>query len=925
MKQFLKVGIWSLLLACWATTAFAATITGNVINSSGQTGRIFLRVFFNNGGPGYWGVSIANGVSSYSIRGVPDGSYFVVGYVDRNADGIPNSSEAVGMSGVINITSDAATGSPHILFNAAGTVAPTAATQLGPLVFDNGVLLFWDPPRNDNGQFEVDSYIVEWSTNNFSTILGTSGAFPAGGGMEDGMYLISPMTPGTYQFRVTSVIGAQTVISDVVEATVAAPSGGVTVSGTISLPGAISVPANTPIVLIVEGVGGEQVFLDALPSFANGTAFSVGGVANGYYHLWALVDMNKDNRFSAGDYTTNAIPITVNGTNVTGQTLTVANPKAVAFMEIEHGHSQNEFVSEFYGVSGCVESGSKRPVNIYMNGPAFSGYSTGVDLAWDDGDACYWQWDDTRPQLSDQYSFVVEYADGTPGETLYANPTAVYDSPLPGNVTPTGNITAMPANITWTASAPLPAGWVVDVNIMGWSNGFYWEPNTTPAADATSVAYDGQTLPAGSYYLNVKFCEDWNWNCVSRNEMINVVVGTCLPPSSIAVATADLDGDGNYQVTWGTSGTPGVAYVLEEATNSGFTSNLRTVPGATASPANITGRTYGTTYYYRVKATKTDYADSSWQTTGNGIFIGNPDDIDGDMIPAASDNCPNVNNPSQSDANTNGIGDACDTGDSDSDGLADNLEVQAGTSPSNPDTDGDGLKDGIDTQPLAYQTPLTDNTAFVRQVYLDFLNREPDVAGLQYWAGELTAGRRTKEQVVEQYLLSAEFGEKVAPVARLYFAYFLRIPDYGGLMYWVGEYASGRLTLNDISNFFASSTEFQTAYSSLDNGQFVDLIYTNLFNRAPDPGGRTYWVSELDAGNRTRGEVMTFFSDSSEYKTLMGSEIYVTMTYIGLLRRSPDQGGYDYWVGAMDGGSPGLSLISGFLASQEYQGRFPMP
>ncbi|MCM2264664.1 MAG: DUF4214 domain-containing protein [Desulfuromonadales bacterium] len=292
---------------------------------------------------------------------------------------------------------------------------------------------------------------------------------------------------------------------------------------------------------------------------------------------------------------------------------------------------------------------------------------------------------------------------------------------------------------------------------------------------------------------------------------------------------------------------------------------------------------------------------------------------------SSSDNCPATPNANQADVDGNDIGNACDTTDFDSDGLADYLEVRAGSNVNNADTDGDGLKDGIDTQPIAYQTPLTDNTAFVRQVYLDFLNREPDVAGLNYWVGELDAGRRTPPQVVEAYLLSAEFGETIAPVARLYFAYFLRIPDYAGLMYWVGEYASGNRTLNDISNFFANSTEFQSTYSSLDNGQFVDLIYTNLFNRAPDPGGRAYWVSELDAGNRTRGEVMTFFSDSSEYKTLMSSEVYVTMTYIGLLRRSPDQGGYDYWVGAMDGGSPGLSLISGFLASQEYQGRFPMP
>lgn len=303
-------------------------------------------------------------------------------------------------------------------------------------------------------------------------------------------------------------------------------------------------------------------------------------------------------------------------------------------------------------------------------------------------------------------------------------------------------------------------------------------------------------------------------------------------------------------------------------------------------------------------------------------------DADGDGVPDVADNCPLVANATQADANANGIGDACDGADTDGDGLTDREEWVYGTNPVAADQDLDLQTDGVDSNPFdatvtgATPTPLNDDNEFVKQVYRDFLNREADLGGLAYWVSQLSTGALTRAAVVEQYLLSAEFGEKVAPVARLYFAYFLRIPDYGGLMYWVGEYASGNRTLNDISNFFASSSEFQATYSSLDNGQFVDLIYTNLFNRAPDPGGRAYWVSELDAGNRTRGEVMAFFSDSQEYRELMAHKIYVTMVYIGLLRRAPEQGGFDYWVGRMDQGDSGQVLINLFLASQEYAARF---
>jgi hypothetical protein len=37
-----------------------------------------------------------------------------------------------------------------------------------------------------------------------------------------------------------------------------------------------------------------------------------------------------------------------------------------------------------------------------------------------------------------------------------------------------------------------------------------------------------------------------------------------------------------------------------------------------------------------------------------------PPDMDADGVPDVQDNCPNVPNPDQADANRNGIGDACE-------------------------------------------------------------------------------------------------------------------------------------------------------------------------------------------------------------------------------------------------------------------------
>jgi hypothetical protein len=359
-----------------------------------------------------------------------------------------------------------------------------------------------------------------------------------------------------------------------------------------------------------------------VPSFVNGTAFSVGGIPDGYYHLHALVDMNKDNRPSIGDYWADPVQVTINGANVAGRTLIVRNPNAKAAIETGHDFNDSLSPSESYSVAGRVEGGVKRPVNIYMNGAAFS---EGVDLAWDYSKAEYWQWTGTRPQTSDDYSFVIAYPDNTT-ETLHASPTVIYDTPVPNNVTPAGNFavspiagTYSPLMISWTGNESPPAGWVVEAEISGLDNNFWWGTDALPISGTASTPYGGSGLNPGVYYVHVQFCEDWGWNCVSRTQTLNVVTGTCAQPASLNVPVADADG--GYTVSWGASATPGAAYELQEATNSAFTVGLRTVYTGTALSANITGRSQNTTYFYRVRATKPYYLDSGYRFAGFGCAV----------------------------------------------------------------------------------------------------------------------------------------------------------------------------------------------------------------------------------------------------------------------------------------------------------------
>ncbi len=122
---------------------------------------------------------------------------------------------------------------------------------------------------------------------------------------------------------------------------------------------------------------------------------------------------------------------------------------------------------------------------------------------------------------------------------------------------------------------------------------------------------------------------------------------------------------------------------------------------------------------------------------------------------------------------------------------------------------------------------------------------------------------RPAEAAVDQAVVDGQ-------VTRLYKAYFLRDPEPAGRAYWAGRMTAG-MRLEDISQFFAGSTEFKNRYGSLSNGGFVDLVYENVLGRAPDPGGRAHWVSGLDAGRLQRGKVMVGFSESPEFVKKTGT------------------------------------------------------
>lgn len=102
-------------------------------------------------------------------------------------------------------------------------------------------------------------------------------------------------------------------------------------------------------------------------------------------------------------------------------------------------------------------------------------------------------------------------------------------------------------------------------------------------------------------------------------------------------------------------------------------------------------------------------------------------------------------------------------------------------------------------------------------------------------------------------------------ITKLYVGYYNRAPDYAGETYWVNQLRSS-MTLGQIAQSFSVQTESTSLYSFLANpstsdsaavGAFIDAVYGNLFNRAPDSAGKAYWVGQLMSGASVGGAILS--------------------------------------------------------------------
>lgn len=229
-------------------------------------------------------------------------------------------------------------------------------------------------------------------------------------------------------------------------------------------------------------------------------------------------------------------------------------------------------------------------------------------------------------------------------------------------------------------------------------------------------------------------------------------------------------------------------------------------------------------------------------------------------------------------------------------------------------TDTNNLTDAfVRTQP--FLGPFDDLAGFAATQLHRVRGVEPTLDDVYPALKRLEAGA-SPMRFVTDLVDEPAFSAKRAPVVRLYWAYFKRRPDLGGLNHWLNKYRNG-MRLVDISQQFARSSEFKNTYGNTTPEQFVTLVYQNVLERQPESTGLAYWAKKIATGT-PRGQVMTNFSESSEGRRVIGPRSDTILIALGMYGKIPSAPLFDAAVDAVQQGEPRELIVGYVLGAPEY-------
>jgi len=253
--------------------------------------------------------------------------------------------------------------------------------------------------------------------------------------------------------------------------------------------------------------------------------------------------------------------------------------------------------------------------------------------------------------------------------------------------------------------------------------------------------------------------------------------------------------------------------------------------------------------------------------------------------------------------------------------------------------------------------PIDRPDFYVRQHYIDFLNREPDQGGLDFWVHEITVcgsdvncTEVKRINVSAAFFLSTEFQETGYLVYKFYkaafgnlpgapvpigFTEFLRDTQEIGKGVQVGAPNWEALLEANKQNYalaFVQTNQFQNNFQGLSATAFVNKLNSNA-NNALSPAESAELVALLGstpADNSKRAQVLRRVAEDKTLHDAEFNKAFVLMQYFGYLRRSPnsapntDYSGYNFWLNKLNtfGNYVNAEMVKAFLVSAEYRQRF---
>jgi alpha-tubulin suppressor-like RCC1 family protein/subtilisin family serine protease len=264
-------------------------------------------------------------------------------------------------------------------------------------------------------------------------------------------------------------------------------------------------------------------------------------------------------------------------------------------------------------------------------------------------------------------------------------------------------------------------------------------------------------------------------------------------------------------------------------------------------------------------------------------------------------------------------------------------------------------------QPAWRRAPgLIDGSGFfVAQHYRDFLSREPDQSGLDFWTGGIdscgadVACREVRRiETSAAFFLSIEFNETGYLVYRAFKAAYGDLPGKP-VPLTLAEFAADSAALgrdvvvhspgwesvlesNKQTYFgaFVGRERFAAAFpETLTASQLVDKLDQNA-GRVLSPAERDALVTGLSGGTLTRAQVLRAVAEDADTQRREFNRAFVLMQYFGYLRRDPDAApdadfsGYNFWLGKLEefgGDWRRAEMVKAFVSSTEYRRRFGQP